>query len=208
MTQRHGSNFSILRERIGSLATDRCGSVTVEFAIVGPMTIAAIVAILHTTLVFLAQQGLQTAAETASRLIMTGQAQQYAGSNYTGMTASDFKSAICGNLAGFPAMLPPFLTCDRLYVDVSVANTFADAVTSAPTFTYNSSGVVTNSFGYTPGTAGPSVMTAGATTQVVVIRLMYLWPTATAPLGFKLSNQQGSNRLLYATTVIVTENYQ
>ena len=194
--------------RLALLWQDRRGSVTIEFAVVGPMTIAGIVAILHTSLVFLAQQGLQSAAESAGRLVMTGQAQKYVGSNYTGMTAADFKKAICGQLAGFPTLLPPYLTCDKLYVDVSIASTHSDAVTSAPTFTYNSSGTVTNSFGYTPGTAGPGVLAAGGSSQVVVVRLMYLWPTATAPMGFNLVNQQGSNRLLTATTVLVTEAYQ
>lgn len=179
-----------------------------EFAFVGPMTIAGIVAILNTSLVFIAQQGLQTAAESAGRMIMTGQAQQYAGSGYTGMTAADYKKAICGTLTGFPALLPPFLTCDRLYVDVNTYNTMSAAVTSAPSLTYNSGGTVTNTFGYTPGSAGPGVIAAGSATKVVVVRLMYLWPTATGPNGFNLVNQQDSNRLIFASTMLVTENYQ
>ncbi|WP_298200670.1 TadE/TadG family type IV pilus assembly protein [Novosphingobium sp.] len=212
MSHRHVTKAATWGQRWLSLgrmlARDNLASVTIEFAVVGPMTIAAIVAILHTALVFMAQQGLQSAAESAGRLIMTGQAQKYSGSNYTGMTADDFKKAICGQLTGFPTLLPPFLTCDKLYVDVSIANSHANAVTSAPTFTYNSGGSVTNTFGYSPGTAGPGVMAAGGTTQVVVVRLMYLWPTATAPMGFNLVNQQGSNRLLTASTVLVTEAYQ
>lgn len=191
-----------------SLLRDSGGSVTIEFAVVGPMTIAGLVAILHTSLVFIAQQGLQTAAESAGRMIMTGQAQQYAGSGYTGMTAADYKNAICGNLAGFPNLLPPFLSCDKLFVDVTTYNTMSAAVTSAPSFTYNSSGNVSNSFGYTPGSAGPGVIAAGGATKVVVVRLMYLWPTATGPNGFNLINQPKSNRLLHASTMLVTENYQ
>ena len=197
-----------LRARLALLLRDCRASVALEFAVVGPMTIAAIVAIMHTVLVFLAQQGLQSAAESAGRMIMTGQAQKYAGSGYTGMTSSDFKNAICGNLAGFPTLLPPFLTCSNLYVDVTTANTMSSAVTSAPSFTYDANGNVSNAFGYTPGTAGPGVVAAGSASHVVVVRLMYLWPTGRAPFGFNLANQQGSNRLLYASTVLVTENYQ
>lgn len=208
MMRRYVTKAATWGQRWLSLARDTRASVAIEFALVGPMTIALIVAILHTALVFLAQQGLQSAAESASRLIMTGQAQKYAGSNYTGMTAADFKKAICGQLTGFPTLLPPFLTCDKLYVDVSIASSHSSAVTSAPTFTYNAGGTVTNSFGYNPGASGPGVMAAGGTTQVVVVRLMYLWPTATAPMGFNLVNQQGSNRLLTASTVLVTEAYQ
>jgi len=166
------------------LARDCAGSPAIEFAMIGPAFIALVIATLHTTLIFFAQEGLQTAAEASARLVMTGQAQN------AGMTQSQFKTAACGTL-------PPFLTCDRLYVDVTTATSFSNASLAAPALTYAANGTVNTAFNYSPGTQG----------AIVVVRLAYLWPTTTGPLGFSLVNQQGSNRLILATSVAKTEGY-
>lgn len=215
------------------LLRDQSGAAALEFAFVGPPLIALLLAILHTALIFLAQAGLQTAAEGAGRLIMTGQAQTYAG---VGMTSTDFKNAVCGKLSGFANQLPPFLDCNRLYIDVNTASSFSTAVTTVPALSYTSgsqtpNNTSTNAGGtcstpssatdttadsngvyggtnFCTGGAGASTLTSGAGSQVVVVRLIYLWPTINAPFfGLRLSNQSGSNRLLYAATVLVTENY-
>jgi Flp pilus assembly protein TadG len=89
---------------IGKLLRCTRGGPIIEFAMVAPAAIALLLAVLHVALIYLAQEGLETAAETSARLIMTGQAQQSA------MSQSDFKAAAC-------KALPPFLTCDHLYVD-------------------------------------------------------------------------------------------
>jgi Flp pilus assembly protein TadG len=173
-----------------SLRRDTSAAMAVEYAIVFPFFLALILACLHTALVFFAQQGLETAAETAARLVLTGQAQQ----NYTGSqtqtSQQQFKAAAC-------AALPPFLMCNRLYVDVSTVSNYSSAVVSPPTFNYNSGGTVTTGFNYTPGAQG----------SIVVLRLMYLWPTLTGPAGFSLVNTANSNRLLIATSVMKTEGY-
>lgn len=167
-----------------ALANCRRGAALVEFALVMPAVLALVLATLHTALIYLAQEGLETAAESAGRLIMTGQAQQ------GGLTQSAFKTAACNSL-------PPFLTCSRLYVDVTTVSNYSTAVTGVPTFTYDTNGNVTNSFSYSTGTQG----------SIVVVRLMYLWPTANGPMGLNLSNTSGNNRLLLATSVLKTEYY-
>lgn len=163
---------------------DSRAAVALEFALVAPMLIALILAVLNTAMIFLAQQGLETAAENGGRIIMTGQAQQ--GS----MTQTQFKTAAC-------ASLPPFLQCSRLYIDVAAVSSFSDATLGAPTFTYDSSGNVSNSFSYSTGARG----------GIVVARLMYLWPTSNGPFGLKLTNTSGGNRMLMATSVLKTEYY-
>lgn len=160
------------------------GAVALEFALVAPMLIALIVAILNTALIFLAQSGLETAAEAAARIIMTGQAQQ------GGLTQAQFKAAAC-------SALPPFLACNRLYIDVANVNNFSDATLTIPTFTYDKNGNVTNSFNYATGARG----------SIAVVRLMYLWPTGNGPFGLQLTNTAGNNRLLLATSVLKTEYY-
>ena len=162
----------------------RHGAAALEFALVGPFLIALILGILNIALVFLAQQGLQSAAEGAGRLIMTGQAQNGA------WTAAQFKTQACNSL-------PPYMVCNRLYVDVSTATSYASATTGQISLSYDANGNVTNSFAYTTGSRG----------DIVVVRLEYLWPTSTAPMGLNLANAGANNRLITAVTVLKSEYY-
>lgn len=199
------------------LASDEAGA-AIEFALVGAPFIGLLIASLNTALVFLAQEGLETAAEGAARLLLTGQAQSlqyYTGSTLnTGMTSDQFKNAVCGTLsynatanASTPtrfggAMLPPFLSCDHLDVNVTLASSYSAATLTSPTYTYDSSGNVNSSTtGYT--------VTSSSTGQnlILVVQLIYLWPTTTGPLGFSLATQSNGDDMLVATQVITTENY-
>ncbi|MBV1691125.1 pilus assembly protein [Novosphingobium sp. G106] len=166
------------------LSGDQRGVSVLQFAIIAPAFIAVMIAVIEIAFVYLAQGGLETAADAASRELMTGQAQQ------GGMTSAQFKTAVC-------ASLPPYLKCSSLMIDVSTASSYSGANLGTPTLTYDSSGNVNNSFSYNPGTQG----------AIVVVRLMYLWPTITGPLGFNISNQTGNNRLLIATSVLKSEYY-
>ena len=85
-----------------ALWRDCDGSAILEFAFVGPMFIALLMGILSIGLTYLTQGGLETAAETAARLVMTGQAQtiKVTGNSTAGMTAANFKTAICSGLTG------------------------------------------------------------------------------------------------------------
>jgi Flp pilus assembly protein TadG len=172
-----------LRIRLRAFCRNDRAATVLEFALVSAPFFALLIAILETALVFLAQQGLETAGEAASRLIMTGQAQT---SKWNG---TQYKTQVC-------KQLPPFLSCNKLMIDVQTATSFGDASTSIPALTYKK-GKVSNTWSFTPGGAG----------DIVVVRLMYLWPVTTGPLGFNLSNQTGSNRLLIATSVAQTEPY-
>ena len=188
------------------------GMAIVEFAIVGPAFIALLLAILYTALIFLAQQMLETATQGAGRLLLTGAAQTTHMSNGdVGMTANDFKNAICNGASGtdasgqpveIPPLLPVMLTCSRLTVNVTTATTYNVASAAAPTFTYNSSGVITSTgTGYNDQSGGTGQ------NRIVVLQLIYLWPTGTGPLGLNLINQPNGNRMLVATTVLTTEAY-
>lgn len=160
------------------------GSVAVEFALIMPMLVALIMAILQVGWLYLAQQGLESAAEDAARLVFTGQAQN------GGFTASQFKTSACNSL-------PPFLSCGNVLVDVATVSSFSGATLTMPTLTYDSNGNVTNAFTYSTGTKG----------SIVVMRLMYLLPVTDLPFGLKLSNQSGGKRLIMATAVFRNEIY-
>lgn len=167
-----------------TLLHDQRGATALEFAFVAPFLFTLLIGILNIALIFLAQEGLETACEQASRLIMTGQAQ------HSNLTQAQFQNAACG-------YLPAYLLCANLYVDVTTTTSYAAANTAAPTFTYNSSGAVNNSFNYT----------IGGTNSIVVVRLMYLWPVTNGLFGLIFSNQSGNNRMLLATSILTTENY-
>ncbi|WP_189675410.1 TadE/TadG family type IV pilus assembly protein [Sphingomonas glacialis] len=198
--------------RVGTIAKRCDGTAAVEFAIVGPAFIGLVLAILYTALIFLAQQMLETAALASARLLLTGSAQTIRLANGTvGMSASDLKNAICNGTTGtnssgaavtIAPLLPPMLSCSRLTVNVSTANTYNVASTTAPTFTYNSQGVITSTnTGYNTQSNG------NGQSQIVVLQLIYLWPTGVGPLGLNLTNQPNGNRMLVATSVSTTEAY-
>ena len=75
-----GSRWSFKRFR-----RDEDGATAVEFGLIALPFIALMMATIEIALVFFAGQALETAVDTASRLIRTGQAQQ------DGFNADDFK---------------------------------------------------------------------------------------------------------------------
>lgn len=166
-----------------AIVRDTRGSPVIEFAIIAPMFIALLLAIIQIALFFFAQQNLETVAENSVRKLMTGNAQQ------ANMTQAQFKAAVCADL-------PSFMKCANLMIDVRTATSFSDANTGAPTITYDSSGKPTN-----------LQFAAGGAGSIVVVKTMYVWDVADGPLGFDISNMSNNKRLLIATSVFKTEQY-
>jgi Flp pilus assembly protein TadG len=195
---------------------DEAGA-AMEFALLAPAFIALLLAITNTLLIYLAQAALETGAEGAARLLLTGQAQtlqSYTGSSaHTGMTAAQFTAAICGTLTynasanagtqttfGNGSLLPPLLSCNNLYVNVAPAASFANAATSPVTLGLDTNGAITGtSFSTSTGTSTQN--------QILVVQLLYLWPTVTGPLGLNLGSNAANTRILTAVEVIDTETY-
>lgn len=205
------STLRAVRRLRTDLPGDREGTAVLEFAIVGPAFLALIFAVMYTILIYLAQQMLETAAQGAGRLLLIGTAQTTTLNGHTGMTSAEFKNAICNGTSGtdasgqaitIPAMLPSLLTCSRLTVNVTTATSYNTASTAAPTFTYDASGAITSTgtgYSYQSGGSGKS--------RIVVVQLIYLWPTGTGPLGLNLANQPNGNRMLVATSAFTTEDF-
>ena len=160
------------------------GAAAVEFALVLLPFLALMFGIIETALVFFATQTLQTAANDAARLIMTGQAQT---ANYQ---ASDFKTAVCAKITGL-------LNCQTgVYVNVATYSTFSGISYTPPLDTNGN--LKTSGFGYSPG--GPG--------DIVVVQLFYQWPILVTLMNLNnLSNMAGSNRLLVATAAFRNEPY-
>lgn len=172
------------RGPISGMCKDIRGAAITEFALVLVPFLTIILATFSLMLVFFAQQSLETVAEGSARIIMTGEAQT------SGLSQSAFKAKAC-------AMLPAFMSCSNLMVDVSTTTTFSNASTTAPTLTYGSGGGVSNSFSYNLGAAG----------DIVVLRLLYIWPIAAPNFGLSLTTTSNGNRVLVATSVAKSEQY-
>ena len=158
------------------------GATTIEFAMVVAPFMALMFAIMETAIVFFAGQTLETAAADASRLIMTGQAQQQA------FDQVKFKDAVCARVFAL------FDCKNGLLVDVRKYTTFSSAQTGKP---IDSSGNLINNFVYQPG--GPG--------DIVVVRVMYEWPVYVSLLGFNLADMANGKRLLIATSAFRNEPY-
>ncbi|MGJ4946605.1 TadE/TadG family type IV pilus assembly protein [Bradyrhizobium sp. HKCCYLS1011] len=157
------------------------GATAVEFALIAAPFLALIIALFQTFLVFFAQELLESVVIQSARLVKTGQVQAQ---NWDQTT---YKQQVCTKIR-------IFFNCSGLMVDLRVANAWSTADTSLLTPTYDSNGNV-NNMQFNPGTAG----------DIVVLRVMYIWPVMLGPLGFNLSNISSGNRLIMATAAFQNE---
>jgi Flp pilus assembly protein TadG len=177
------------------LRGDRRGSTIIEFAFVLGPFIALILAILQTAMIFFANQVLDTATQSVSRLVLTGAAQQN-GQSVAGLTKAEFKDAACTRLrAG-----AKFFDCSNLTVDVTRIGSnnasFATADMAAPTITYGGGGAPTMRSNYETGDKG----------DIIMIRLTYPWNVVGAP-GLNMASMQNGQFLLMSTILTRTEPY-
>ncbi|KGT76496.1 pilus assembly protein TadE [Bradyrhizobium japonicum] len=170
------------RNRCAAFAGDRSGATAVEFALVAAPFLALVIALMQTFLVFFAQQMLETVVRQSARLVMTGQVQS------AQMNQAVFKQKVCDQIV-------ILFNCSGLMVDMQVATSWSSANTATPTLTFDGSGNVTNSWQYNPGDSG----------DIVVLRVMYVWPVVLGPLGFNLSNLSNGNRLLMSSAAFQNE---
>lgn len=170
------------RNRCAGFAGDSKGATAVEFALVAAPFLALLIALIQTFIVFFAQELLESVVRQSSRLILTGQVKDQA------MTQAAFKQKVCDQVV-------IFFTCSGLMVDVQVANAWSSANTAMPSLTFDGTGTVTNNWQFNPGDAG----------DIVVLRVMYVWPVVLGPLGFNLSNMSNGNRLIMSSAAFQNE---
>lgn len=214
--RRRGRRFS----RLAALARDCSGTAVLEFAIVGPAFIALLVGIFWVALGYLTQEGLETATEGAGRLFQTGLAQTATVGSNKGMSASDFRNAICngvtattaaGSTVTIQSMLPPFMQCSNLTTNVVIqpANTaFNPALLSNPT--YNCYGTACNSASSsTTATTASSSAIAGSQSRIVVVQMFYNFDTFASLFGvsgISMTTRSGQAALT-AAAVVTAEQY-
>jgi Flp pilus assembly protein TadG len=161
---------------------NRNGSAAVEFAMVAPMFIGLLFAILESAMVFFASQVLETVTQDSARMIMTGQEQS------AGKTQADFKAVVCSKVNAL------FNCTNGITVDVQSAPAFGTISLSDP---------VDAACNYSP----PNNYLPGGPGDIVVVRLFYQWPIFVTGFGFNLSCGSGSTRILTATAAFQNEPY-
>src|SRR5882672_5686814 len=162
------------------------GSAAVEFGFVAIPFFACFFAIIEIGLVFFAGQTLETAVADASRMILTGQA---AGQNFQ---AADFKNQIC------TTAVQSLFTCANIAVDVETATSFGGANLSMP-LNATTHLLDTSTFSYN----------ATAPCDIVVVRVIYEWPTFVRGLGLDMASAASASHkhILMSTAAFRNEPY-
>jgi Flp pilus assembly protein TadG len=176
------------RNRFGIFIKDSKGATAVEFGLIALPFFALIVALVQAFLLFFAQSLLENAVRKSARQILTGQVQSADASMTQAAAMSAFHNTVCTNAA-------VLFTCSGLMVDVQVANNWTSANTGMPTLTYDTNGNVSNSWQFNPGNAG----------DIVVVRVIYLWPVFFGPIAFNLANQPNGTREIMASAAFQNE---
>ena len=174
------------RAGFASLLRARDGAVAVEFALISAPFIALLLAILQVGVIYFAQESLETVVEQTARLVLTGQAPGQGGTTQT-TDATTFAQKLCANS-------PALFNCSGFMIDLQPTTSFPSANLTAPAFN-PTTGNLTNPLKYNPGSPG----------DVMVMRVMYLWPVFLGPLGLNLANVTSNTRLLMATAVFKNE---
>jgi Flp pilus assembly protein TadG len=188
MTQLEAASGKRRRNRFVAFIKDRKGATAVEFALIGTPFLALIAALMQSFLLFFAQSQLESAVRTSGRQIMTGQVQSQDSTLSQAQAVAAFHQTVCNNAA-------LLFTCSGLMVDVQVAPQWSSANASTPTLTYDSNGNVTNTWQFNPGNAG----------DIIVVRVMYLWPVFFGPIAFNMANQANGSRLIMASAAFQNE---
>ena len=163
-------------------AADTRGATAIEFGLIATPFFALMFAIIEVAMVFFGGQILEKATQDASRKILTGQAQ------LANFDQTAFKNEVCNSLQ-------IIFSCGSVFVDVKNFTQFSNVNITKP---IDSSGNFTTAgFSYSPGNAS----------DIVVVRVMYLWQLFVPGMGFNLADVAGNKKLLMATAVFRTEPY-
>jgi Flp pilus assembly protein TadG len=176
------------RNRIVAFIKNEKGATAVEFALVAAPFLALVAALTQTFILFFAQSVLENAVRASGRQILTGQVQLQDASLGLAAAQTNFKNAVCTNAN-------VLFTCTGLMVDVRVANNWSSANTAMPTLTYDNNGNVNNTWQFNPGNAG----------DIVVLRVIYLWPVFFGPIAFNMANQANGTREIMASAAFQNE---
>jgi Flp pilus assembly protein TadG len=190
----------LLRCRLGRrFRNDKQGAVAIEFGLVAIPFFALLFATFQTALVVYTGQVLDTALQDASRLIMTGQAQNF--------TPANFATAVCSRITALFNCTAAY-TGGTLQFDIRSPSTFAGATLTPPIV--NGSAINWGTPNGAPLYANPS------TSAIVIVRAALLEPIYMSfPVSFMGSNMDShlvspgstTSRLIVSTVAFRNEPF-
>ncbi len=168
------------------LVRDESGVTLIEFSILAVPFFAIIVAILETSLVFLASQILDSAVGETTRQIRTGVAQSQ------NVTATGYRTRICDRLYGM-------FDCSKLKIKVGTVGSFTAAST-------NTSPIKVTEPNKGEWTVVENFQT-GLGSDIVLVEVYYKWPILMNFGGFNLDDVGDGTRLLASVRLFKNEPF-
>jgi Flp pilus assembly protein TadG len=175
-----------LKDVFRRFRANRRGSAAVQFALVAPLFLALLFAIIEVAMVFFANQILETGTQDAARGLFTHQTQD----NAANISAAQqkFQAELC---SGVEAMLG----CSNVLFDVRsypVGTPF-----TVPALFDTGGNPITANFAFQ--------LPPDNSSNIVVVRTFYKWPLLFMNLGFSLANIGTDKRLLTSTSAFRVE---
>lgn len=182
-----------MQNRCRSLISDQQGVAAIEFALVAAPLFAILFGIVQLAIVFFSSELLDIGVKQASRLVLTGQAQEESwappAEGQLPLTAKieKFRSEVCKH-AGI------LLNCNDIKFDLRVLSSFGDGV---PPISITNGEINDSGWGFALGDRN----------EIVLIRAMYLLPTYSDILGAALINAGTNKRLIVSSVVFINEPF-
>ena len=144
--------MSVLGRRF---AGDRRGATAIEFGFVMIPFFALLFSIFENGFLLMVGNGVEQALNTAGRQVMLGAVQK----NTTINTADDFRDKMICTPTGYSRVLPSYVDCSQIVVDMRVGTTFANTTPSSVFYT------------------GATQYCTGSPGSIVMISIMYPMPS-------------------------------
>lgn len=160
---------------------DESAVAAIEFAMVAPVFLFLVFAILETSILYVIATVLEGEVSFAARQIRTGQLQQQADPE------TAFRNALCANLQNV-------IDCNNVIIDVRNFSDFGSM--TFPPFVDNK------------GKASGNVFEAGTANQIVLVRVAYQYHIVTPYLADILPPRGQDTVMLYAAAAFKNEPFQ
>jgi len=183
-----GSSNRLGRALLSRFIKNDDGVYAIEFALLALPFFTLLFMIFEVAFTILANQLLDNAVVSASRMIRTGQAHQQ------GFTADGFKQKVCDELSNL-------FDCDSyLHIDVRSYDNFGSANSAGNPVSRDDDGkleINAGSMQYDQGNAG----------EIVVVRVYYEWPMISPISEAVFSDLANGRRLMAAVTAFKNEPF-
>ncbi len=163
------------------------GATAVEFAIIGGPFFLLIFAIIETSLLFFANQYLETVTDDVARLYRTGQIANIS-------TKDDLKNELCNRILAL-------FDCNNIKTQIDSANQFSQL---PPPPTANDASNVSSTGAFDPQERFPNKICGN---QIIQFTASYEWPIYTNYSAPLVAQGLNDNALINVTAVVRTENF-